>query len=192
MPCLSKLLQQYNEEKLQEMAMVDIAYEILRETNRPNNFRELMNEIAILRKLTEEQLMAVIAQVYTEVNIDGRFVCIGENTWGLKRWYATEAVEESQEGGVKKKKAAVVDDFEDFDMEDDDVAEVFEEEDDISLFEEEEEEDEDEDFVDEEEVDSDDEIEDIDEEDEDLEDEDLFEEDEETVGEEEEDQESDK
>ncbi|MCR8978290.1 DNA-directed RNA polymerase subunit delta [Brevibacillus laterosporus] len=186
---MSKLLQQYNEEKLQEMAMVDIAYEILRETNRPYNFRELMNEIAILRKLTEEQLMAVIAQVYTEVNIDGRFVCIGENTWGLKRWYATEAVEESQEGGVKKKKAAVVDDFEDFDMEDD-VAEVFEEEDDISLFEEEEEEDED--FVDEEEVDSDDEIEDIDEEDEDLEDEDLFEEDEETEGEEEEDQELDK
>ncbi|MGG0756154.1 DNA-directed RNA polymerase subunit delta [Brevibacillus laterosporus] len=187
---MSKLLQQYNEEKLQEIAMVDIAYEILRETNRPYNFRELMNEIAILRKLTEEQLMAVIAQVYTEVNIDGRFVCIGENTWGLKRWYATEAVEESQEGGVKKKKAAVIDDFEDFDMEDDDVAEVFEVEDDISLFEEEEEEDED--FVDEEEVDSDDEIEDIDEEDEDLEDEDLFEEDEETEGEEEEDQESDK
>ncbi|MBG9787750.1 DNA-directed RNA polymerase subunit delta [Brevibacillus laterosporus] len=187
---MSKLLQQYNEEKLQEIAMVDIAYEILRETNRPYNFRELMNEIAILRKLTEEQLMAVIAQVYTEVNIDGRFVCIGENTWGLKRWYATEAVEESQEGGVKKKKAAVIDDFEDLDMEDDDVAEVFEVEDDISLFEEEEEEDED--FVDEEEVDSDDEIEDIDEEDEDLEDEDLFEEDEETEGEEEEDQESDK
>ncbi|MCR8984107.1 DNA-directed RNA polymerase subunit delta [Brevibacillus laterosporus] len=187
---MSKLLQQYNEEKLQEMAMVDIAYEILRETNRPYNFRELMNEIAILRNLTEEQLMAVIAQVYTEVNIDGRFVCIGENTWGLKRWYATEAVEESQEGGVKKKKSAVVDDFEDFDMEDDDVAEVFEEEDDISLFEEEEEEEEE--FVDEDDVDSEDDIEDIDEDDEDLEDEDLFEDDEETEEEDEEDPDFDK
>ncbi|OAJ76018.1 DNA-directed RNA polymerase subunit delta [Brevibacillus sp. SKDU10] len=186
---MSKLLQQYNEEKLQEMAMVDIAYEILRETNRPYNFRELMNEIAILRNLTEEQLMAVIAQVYTEVNIDGRFVCIGENTWGLKRWYATEAVEESQEGGVKKKKSAVVDDFEDFDMEDDDVAEVFEEEDDISLYEEE---DEGEEFADEDDVESEDDIEDIDEDDEDLEDEDLFEDDEETEEEDEEDPDFDK
>lgn len=188
---MSKLLQQYNDENLQEMAMVDIAYEILRETNRPYNFRELMNEIAKLRNLTEEQLMAVIAQVYTEVNIDGRYVCIGENTWGLKRWYGTEAVEESQEGGVKKKKAAVVDDFEDFDMEDD-VVEVFEEEDEIALFEEEDEEEEDEDFVDEEDVDSDEEIEVIDEEEEELEEEELFEEEEENEEEEEADQDSEK
>ncbi|WP_232697927.1 DNA-directed RNA polymerase subunit delta [Brevibacillus daliensis] len=171
---MSQLLQHIKVEALQEMAMVDIAFEILKEKNRPYNFRELMDEIAKLRNLKEDQLMAIIAQVYTEVNIDGRFVCIGENTWGLKRWYPTEAVEESQEGGGKKKKAVVTNDFDDFEEE---AADDFEE-DDIELFEEEEEEEEEEeDFADEDDIDADDEdIDEIDEEDE--EDEELDEEDE--------------
>ncbi|WP_139491048.1 DNA-directed RNA polymerase subunit delta [Brevibacillus dissolubilis] len=166
---MSQLLQHIEAERLSEMAMVDIAFEILRETNRPYNFRELMDQIAALRNMNEEQMMKIIAQVYTEVNIDGRFVCIGENTWGLKRWYSTEAVEETQEGGVKKKKVVIDDDFDDdYDMEEEDV---FEEEDDIAAF------DEDADFLDEEEIVDEDEI---DEEEEDLgEEEELFEDEEE-------------
>lgn len=133
---MSKLLAKFESEKLNEMALVDIAFEILRETNRPYNFRELMDEIARLRSLSDQQKMGIIAQVYTEVNIDGRFVCVGENTWGLKRWYPTETVEESQEGG-KKKKVVLDDDFDDdFEIEEELVEEF--EEDEITIFEEEE------------------------------------------------------
>lgn len=32
----------------------------------------------------------MIAQLYTEINIDGRFICVGKSLWGLKRWYPTE------------------------------------------------------------------------------------------------------
>lgn len=133
---MSKLLAHIESEKLNEMALVDIAVEILRETNRPYNFRELMDEISGLRNLTDEQKMGMIAQVYTEVNIDGRFVCIGENTWGLKRWYPTETVEETQEGG-KKKKVVLDDDFDDdYEIEEELVEEY--EDDEIAIFEDEE------------------------------------------------------
>ncbi len=160
---MSQILQHIEPEKLQEMAMVDIAFEILREANRPYNFRELMEEIAALRGMTHEQMMAMIAQVYTEVNIDGRFVCVGENTWGLKRWYPTDTVEESHEGG-KKKKLVLDDDFED-DYELDE--ELVEEEDVLAAYEDEEV------FIDEEELD-----EDL------VDDEELFEDDEELIEEE--------
>jgi DNA-directed RNA polymerase subunit delta len=136
-PWVSQLLAHIEPEKLSEMALVDIAYEILRETNRPYNFRELMDELAALRGLSEEQKMAMIAQVYTEVNIDGRFVCLGDNTWGLKRWYPTDTVEETQEGG-KKKKIILDDDFDDdFELEEELVEEY--EEDVIPIFEDDEE-----------------------------------------------------
>jgi len=129
---VSQLLAHMEPEKLSEMALVDIAYEILRETNRPHNFRELMDEIAALRNLSDEQKMGMIAQVYTEVNIDGRFVCLGDNTWGLKRWYPTDTVEETQEGG-KKKKVILDDDFDDdFELEEELVEEF--EEDEIAIF----------------------------------------------------------
>jgi DNA-directed RNA polymerase subunit delta len=134
---VSQLLAHIEPEKLSEMALVDIAYEILRETNRPYNFRELMDEIAVLRNLSNEQKMGMIAQVYTEVNIDGRFVCLGDNTWGLKRWYPTDTVEETQEGG-KKKKVILDDDFDDdYEIEEELVDEF--EEDEIVIFEDDEE-----------------------------------------------------
>jgi DNA-directed RNA polymerase subunit delta len=164
---VSQLLAHIEPEKLSEMALVDIAYEILRETNRPYNFRELMDELAALRGLSEEQKMAMIAQVYTEVNIDGRFVCLGDNTWGLKRWYPTDTVEETQEGG-KKKKIILDDDFDDdYELEEELVEEY--EEDDIAIFEDEEE------FLDD--ADLDDDLDaDLDDEEELVEDEELFEE----------------
>ncbi|MGN7469226.1 DNA-directed RNA polymerase subunit delta [Brevibacillus sp. SAFN-007a] len=134
---MSQLFAHIDPEKLSEMALVDIAYEILRETNRTYNFRELMDELAAVRNMTNEQLMAIIAQVYTEINIDGRFVCLGDNVWGLKRWYPTDTVEETQEGGgTKKKKVILDDDFDDYDTEDEIVEDY--EEDDVVIFEDEE------------------------------------------------------
>ena len=168
---MSQKLAHIDPEKLSEMALVDIAYEILRETRHTYNFRDLMDELAEMRGMTNEEKMAIIAQVYTEINIDGRFVCLGDNVWGLKRWYPTDTVEETQEGGVSKKKKVILDDdFDDFES-DDELVEEFEEEE-VILFEDEE------DFVDEEA--------DLDEEDLDaeLDDEELVEEDEELFEEE--------
>lgn len=82
--------------------MVDIAFEILRAANTPLYYRDLMKEIAKAKELSDEEVMEVIAQVYTEINIDGRFACVGTNLWGLKRWYPVEKSDEAVAGGAKR------------------------------------------------------------------------------------------
>ncbi|MBR2567617.1 MAG: DNA-directed RNA polymerase subunit delta [Paenibacillus sp.] len=89
-------------EKVHEMPMVDLAFLILKTANTPFYYRDLMNEIAKLRGLSEDQIMDVIAHLYTEINIDGRFACVGGNMWGLKRWYPVDRSEEAITGGAKR------------------------------------------------------------------------------------------
>jgi DNA-directed RNA polymerase, delta subunit len=103
-------------EKIREMPMVDLAYELLRTANTPFYYRDLMMEIAKLRGLTQEQVTEVIVHLYTEINIDGRFACVGGNVWGLKRWYPVERSDE-QMGGTKRPRIINDDD----DEEDDDL-----------------------------------------------------------------------
>ncbi|GGA46084.1 DNA-directed RNA polymerase subunit delta [Kroppenstedtia guangzhouensis] len=83
-------LAELNEEDIRETAMVDIAYHILREKGEPMLYREIMGEVAGLKGFSEEETRSLIAQLYTEINIDGRFICVGKSLWGLKRWYPTE------------------------------------------------------------------------------------------------------
>ncbi|XID92099.1 DNA-directed RNA polymerase subunit delta [Paenibacillaceae bacterium WGS1546] len=104
-------------EKIREMPMVDLAYELLKTANTPFYYRDLMMEIAKMRGLTEEQITEVIAQLYTEINIDGRFACVGGNVWGLKRWYPVERSDEQLSGGAKRPR--IIND--DVDDEDDDL-----------------------------------------------------------------------
>ncbi|WP_138496361.1 DNA-directed RNA polymerase subunit delta [Paenibacillus pinistramenti] len=162
-------------EKVQETPMVDLAFMILKAANTPYYYRDLMNEVAKLRGMTEEQLQDAIAQLYTEINIDGRFACVGTNLWGLKRWYP---IEKSEDPIANASRPRIIND-EDDDLDDEDYTD--EEEESYSADEEDydaaEEEDEDALFADE---DEDAEVEDeslLD--DEDLEEEDLDEESEE-------------
>lgn len=89
-------------EKVQEIPMVDLAFLILKTANTPFYYRDLMSEVAKLRGLTEEQINNVIAQLYTEINIDGRFACVGQNLWGLKRWYPVDRSEDGVSGSASR------------------------------------------------------------------------------------------
>ncbi|EGK10397.1 DNA-directed RNA polymerase subunit delta [Kroppenstedtia eburnea] len=88
-------LAELNEEDIRETAMVDIAYHILHEKGEPLLYREIMGEIAGLKGFSEEETQRLIAQLYTEINIDGRFICVGKSLWGLKQWYPTEQATDS-------------------------------------------------------------------------------------------------
>jgi DNA-directed RNA polymerase subunit delta len=102
-------------EKIQEMAMVDLAYQLLSQSKKPAYYRDLFKELTEMKNMSESEAMDMIAQVYTEINLDGRFICLGDNLWGLKRWYLVETQEESAEGGFRGKFA--LDDDDDFDDE---------------------------------------------------------------------------
>lgn len=123
-----------------ETALVDLAYAVLKETNQAINFRDLMQQVAQLRGMTDEEIAQTIAMLYTEINIDGRFLCIGNNAWGLKRWYPVDKTIEKSTGGkkfVRKDIDDLYDDGEDEDiyLEDEiDQEELsFDEEDDVDF-----------------------------------------------------------
>ncbi|NOU91997.1 DNA-directed RNA polymerase subunit delta [Paenibacillus sp. LMG 31456] len=104
-------------EQAKEMPMVDLAFEVLKAANTPFYYRDLMAEISKIKGLSEEAVMQVIAQLYTEINIDGRFACVGSNLWGLKRWYP---VEKSEDAVGSAKRPRIIND-EDDDLDDDDL-----------------------------------------------------------------------
>lgn len=103
-------------EKIREMPMVDLAYELLKSANTPFYYRDLMIEIAKMRGLSDTQVTDVIAQLYTEINIDGRFACVGGNVWGLKRWYPVERSDDPMNGGAKRPRIINDEDDDDDDL----------------------------------------------------------------------------
>lgn len=141
------------EEQAREMSMVDIAYEILQSTNKPYQYRELLQEIATIKGMSDEEMANVIAQLYTEVNIDGRFVCVGQGQWGLRRWYSIEKQEDGAEGFMSRDD----EDFDDLDLLDEDEDDEQDVSDDYDLLGKDEDEDEDEDEDIDEDLDEDDE-----------------------------------
>jgi DNA-directed RNA polymerase subunit delta len=177
-----------DKEKVKEIPLVDLAFMVLKAANTPYYYRDLMNEVAKQRGMTDEEINEFIAQLYTEINIDGRFACVGTSLWGLKRWYPVAGTEDSMTGA---KRPRIIND-EDDDLEDEDFGEEDsynsdEDFDSTDKEEEEDEEDEDEDDI----FDEEDSEEEVLVEDDDLEDEDLEEDEEESENEDEFDDDSD-
>lgn len=107
-------------EQIREMPLVDLAFLVLKAANTPYYYRDLMEEVAKLRGLNAEETNDVIAQLYTEINIDGRFAYVGTNLWGLKRWYP---IDKSEDAVTGTKRPRIIND------DDDDEEDYVEEED---------------------------------------------------------------
>ena len=100
-------------EKVRETAMVDLAYDLLQEKGEAMQYRDIMDEVSSMKGFTKEEAEHYIAQLYTEINIDGRFVCVGRNLWGLREWYPTEQATDSAVAANVKED----DEFDDIDEE---------------------------------------------------------------------------
>ncbi|QSS99866.1 DNA-directed RNA polymerase subunit delta [Pontibacillus sp. ALD_SL1] len=96
----------YSHDEIAEMSMLEIAHEILLDEKQALDFQDLFNKISEIKGLSKEEKTDRIAQFYTDLNTDGRFLTIGSNMWGLKRWYPVEQAEEEIQAPVKKKKKA--------------------------------------------------------------------------------------
>ncbi|MDL0419752.1 DNA-directed RNA polymerase subunit delta [Caldibacillus thermoamylovorans] len=107
-------LENLTQEQLQEMSLIEIAYELLYDRKQPMHLNDLVDEVAKLLGATKEEVQANIAQFYTDLNIDGRFLNVGGNIWGYKGWYPVEQYEDDFVPTVRsKKKKAKVDEVED-------------------------------------------------------------------------------
>lgn len=115
-------LKQLSEKNIEKMAMVDICEKILEEAKKPLNFREAFDRVVEVKGWTEAERSGKIAQFYTDLNIDGRFLTVGANEWGLKRWYPLDKIDEENAIRMNRQK-------DDEDDEDDEDEELFEDED---------------------------------------------------------------
>ncbi|MGD6842291.1 DNA-directed RNA polymerase subunit delta [Bacillus infantis] len=188
-------LDQFTKEELQEMSFIDIAYELLKGTKQQVSFTDIMNEYKTRLEVSDEEIRSRIAQFYTDLNLDGRFIAMGENRWGLRSWYPVDTMEEDTMTAAKpkKKKAKKAAKAEDIDLDLDEYDELDEEDieyddldDDDDLDEDDDdllEDDLDEDSDDDDDFEDDDEIleDDLDEDDEDLEEDEDLEDDEEDL-----------
>nr|WP_042354395.1 DNA-directed RNA polymerase subunit delta [Bacillus rubiinfantis] len=138
-------LAQYSKEELLELSLIEMAFEYLKNSKQPISFHDLVKEISAAVGFSDEEMRSRLAQFYTDINIDGRFLSLGENRWGLRVWYPVDTQEEEVVTVVKpkKKKAKKVVEDEDLDVYDELEDEEF---DDIEEFEEDDLLDEDEDF----------------------------------------------
>ncbi|MGO4889125.1 DNA-directed RNA polymerase subunit delta [Anaerobacillus sp. MEB173] len=130
----------YSKEEIEEMSMVEVAYELMKENKQPFVYYDLMKKVAEIKGMTEDEVKDRTSFLYTDLNVDGRFLCLGETRWGLRSWYPFEQSEEDITTGKSKKKKASDDDLDDdefldddelFDHEEDDFEDLEDELDDI-------------------------------------------------------------
>lgn len=77
-----------------ELSMVEVAYAILEVKQEVMDFNQLLVEVQSYMELSDEQLEARMARFYTDLNIDGSFISLGENRWGLRSWYPIDSIDE--------------------------------------------------------------------------------------------------
>ncbi|KRL94616.1 DNA-directed RNA polymerase, delta subunit [Limosilactobacillus equigenerosi DSM 18793 = JCM 14505] len=81
-----------------ELSMIEVAHAILSYHGEAMAFADLTNEIQQYLDKSDEEIRARLSQFYTDLNIDGSFISLGDNTWGLRAWYPYESIDEATIG----------------------------------------------------------------------------------------------
>ena len=79
----------------EELSMIEVAHAILAKNGEPMPFVDLVNEIQTYLGKSDEEIRERLSQFYTDLNVDGSFISLGENTWGLRTWYPFESIDEA-------------------------------------------------------------------------------------------------
>lgn len=69
-----------------DMSVTDLAYAILKRRGKATHFKELIQEILQVKPMGQESLGRLLAQIHTEINLDSRFIHLGNGEWGLRDW----------------------------------------------------------------------------------------------------------
>ncbi|HET7657442.1 MAG TPA: DNA-directed RNA polymerase subunit delta [Bacillales bacterium] len=129
------------QEELRELSMVDLAFEILKTEKQPLPLQEMINRIVETKKFADGEVEEQISRFYTNLNLDGRFIFIGENHWGLKNWYPFDQTKDDIEIPTpKRKKKKKVEDEDDYVDEFEDDEDYLDEDEDFDDYEEDEDE----------------------------------------------------
>lgn len=81
-----------------ELSMIEVAHAILAQHGETMAFADLVNEVQQYLGKSDEEIRERISQFYTDLNIDGSFISLGDNTWGLRAWYPYDSIDEATVG----------------------------------------------------------------------------------------------
>ena len=96
--CTNLDLKIFDGQDKSELSMVEVAHPILAHDGEALAFVDLTNEIQQYLGKSDEEIRERLAQFYTDLNVDGSFISLGDNTWGLRAWYPFESIDEATVG----------------------------------------------------------------------------------------------
>lgn len=115
----------FNDVNREELSMIEVAHAILEQRGDVMDFSDLVNQIQTYLGKADSTIREDLAQFYTDLNIDGSFISLGENRWGLRSWYPIDSIDEEvshieeDEDAPRRKKRKKVNAF--LDMNDEDA-----------------------------------------------------------------------
>jgi len=65
-------------------SMLDVAYDILVASDKSLAFSDILNQVAKSLDMSEEDVRSKMSQFYTNLSVDGRFVCCTDNHWEVR------------------------------------------------------------------------------------------------------------
>ncbi|HLQ41087.1 MAG TPA: DNA-directed RNA polymerase subunit delta [Tetragenococcus sp.] len=77
-----------------DLSMIEVAHAILEQNGEVMHFTDIVNAIQEFLGTPDSEIRDSLAQFYTDLNIDGSFISLGENRWGLRSWYAIDSINE--------------------------------------------------------------------------------------------------
>ncbi|AIG64999.1 DNA-directed RNA polymerase subunit delta [Weissella tructae] len=86
---------QFEGQNKSELSMIEVARAILSDRHETMAFSDLLNEVQSFTGKTDDEIRARLAQFYTDLNIDGSFISLGDNVWGLRSWYPIDSIDEA-------------------------------------------------------------------------------------------------
>lgn len=96
--CTSLDLKVFDGQDKSELSMIEVAHAILAQHGETMAFADLVNEVQQYLGKSDEEIRERISQFYTDLNIDGSFISLGDNTWGLRAWYPYDSIDEATVG----------------------------------------------------------------------------------------------
>lgn len=81
-----------------ELSMIEVAHAILAQRGDVMPFADLANEVQKYLGDSDKEIRERLSQFYTDLNIDGSFISLGDNLWGLRTWYPFESIDEATIG----------------------------------------------------------------------------------------------
>lgn len=93
--CTSLELEKFKDANRNELSMVEVAHAILSQKGDVMAFADLTNAIQESLGKSDQEIRDRLAQFYTDLNVDGSFISLGDNLWGLRSWYPFESIDEA-------------------------------------------------------------------------------------------------